>query len=99
LACQDKLFLNKPVDMKWWAYSWLYSSSILPFSVCPEPSMPSKHPSTVHVFLLKRLLIITRVSVALFFMIFTKLDEHSLSDTSRNCVEPNTSLQIKGSKD
>jgi hypothetical protein len=35
---------------KCWACSWLYTSPVSPFSVCPEPSMPFKHLHMAHAF-------------------------------------------------
>jgi hypothetical protein len=50
------LYKQTPLcQRKWWAFSCLYSSPVSPLSVCPEPSMPFRHPSTAHAFSVERL--------------------------------------------
>jgi hypothetical protein len=63
-------------------------------SVCPEPSMPFKHPCTAHACL-----IIARVSAALFTEISTKFEAVPFSDPSRNRIRPDTRLHMQDRKE
>jgi hypothetical protein len=49
-----------------WGWSWLCSSPIWSFSVCPEPGISFEHPYTSHTSFPERLSNDSRVSVALF---------------------------------
>jgi hypothetical protein len=50
-ACQDKFLLNIHLDVKGnEEHAPTSRFNFLAFSVCPEPSMPFKHPCTAHAF-------------------------------------------------
>jgi hypothetical protein len=66
--------------------------------LCPEPSMPIKHPCTANAFFFKRLSNQCKGLRHSFPNICTTCDAVPLSDTSWNCVRPDTRLQIKGRK-
>jgi hypothetical protein len=70
-----------------WACSWIALQLSYFFSVCPEPSMPFKLPCTAHAFFPER--------ISNFFEICTKCNAIPLSDPSRNCIRPDTPLQMK----
>jgi hypothetical protein len=51
LACQDEFFANNPLDVKKKVEQAPdFALCLSPFSVCPEPSMPLKHPFMAHAF-------------------------------------------------
>jgi hypothetical protein len=79
---------------KWWAYCWLYSSRVSPFSVCPELSMLFKHLQEVLPFLASCLSDHCEGLHYTFSKNCTKFDAVPLWDPSQNCIRPDTWLHI-----
>jgi hypothetical protein len=82
---------------KWRACSWLRCLPVSPFSVCPEHSIPFKHPCTAHAFIPDRFSFPGSLS-HFSFEIFTKFYCVPLSNPLRNSIRTDTRLQIKKQK-
>jgi hypothetical protein len=96
LAFRDEFFVNNPpwCQRKWWAYSWLWSQPLLPFSV----SVSLGFTCLAHAFFPERLSDRCQGLRSTFSEICTKFDAIPLLDPSYNCIRPFTQLQIKGRK-
>jgi hypothetical protein len=97
LGCQDKFFVNNPLDVK------ESDEPALDFALHLSCLIWSRWVWTFRLRLilssLIACLIIGRVSFALFSEICTKFDDVSILGPLRNCIRPDSWLQIKGHKE